>query len=175
MLWTCLNAPESAHLHQSCKVPFDEIIDAAVTCDGTWSKRGFTAMYGVVAVISWETGQVLDFEIKSKRCSCRHQISLWISGICTRVYAQEWGELWRFSSNGSCCSIGHLEATEERLHLRFTEVISDGDSKLIAVLQESEPCGKNVEIRKYECVCRTCPEEFWQTSLWHQAEDCCTE
>ena len=40
----------SAHLHQSCGVPFDEIIDAAVTCDGTWSKRGFTAMYGVVAV-----------------------------------------------------------------------------------------------------------------------------
>lgn len=59
----------SARLHQSRGVPFDEIIDVAVTCDGTWSKCGFTATYGVVAVTSWETGQVLDFEIKSKRCS----------------------------------------------------------------------------------------------------------
>lgn len=32
------------------------------------------------------------------------------------------------------------------------EVISDGDSKTIAVLQESEPYGKNVETTKYECV-----------------------
>ena len=59
----------AACLHQLRGVPCDEIIDIAVTCDGTWSKRGFTAMYGVVAVIAWETGQVLDFEIMSKRCS----------------------------------------------------------------------------------------------------------
>ena len=32
----------SAHLNQCCGVPFDEIIDVPVTCDGTWSKRGFT-------------------------------------------------------------------------------------------------------------------------------------
>ena len=42
--------------------------------------------------------------------------------------------------------------SQERLHLRFTEVISNGDSKIIAVLQASEPYGKNVVITKYECV-----------------------
>ena len=56
----------SAHLLQG--VPPDEVINVTVTCDGTWSKRGFTAMYGVVVVIAWETGQMLDFQIKSKRC-----------------------------------------------------------------------------------------------------------
>ena len=40
-----------------------------VTCDGTWSKRGFTALYGVVVVASWDSGQVLDCEFVSKYCT----------------------------------------------------------------------------------------------------------
>ena len=58
----------SAHLHKLQGVSPDEVINVTVTCDGTWSKRGFTATYGVVVVIAWETGQVLDFQIKSKCC-----------------------------------------------------------------------------------------------------------
>ena len=34
----------------------DEIVDVRVTCDGTWSRRGHQAKYGVVVVASWETG-----------------------------------------------------------------------------------------------------------------------
>ena len=59
----------SAHLHHLHSAKSTDIIDIAVTSDGTWIKHGFTATHGVVAVIAWETGQVLDFEIKSKRSS----------------------------------------------------------------------------------------------------------
>ena len=38
----------SAHLHSSLEHKPDEVIDVAVTCDGTWYKRRFTATYGVV-------------------------------------------------------------------------------------------------------------------------------
>ena len=40
-------------LHEINEVPPEEVIDVAVTCDGTWSKCGFTGTYGVVVVISW--------------------------------------------------------------------------------------------------------------------------
>ena len=30
----------------------DELVDVMVTCDGTWSKRGFSALYGVIVVAS---------------------------------------------------------------------------------------------------------------------------
>ena len=33
----------------------EEVVDVVVTCDGTWSKRGFTATYGIVVVIAWDT------------------------------------------------------------------------------------------------------------------------
>ena len=44
----------SDHLHSLCQARPDEVIDVAVTCDGTWSKRGFTAAYRVTAVIALE-------------------------------------------------------------------------------------------------------------------------
>ena len=53
----------SAQLHGADP---SDIVDGTVTCDGTWSHRGFVAPYGVVAVISWETGQVLDVTVLSK-------------------------------------------------------------------------------------------------------------
>ena len=46
----------------------DEIVDIRVTCDGTWSRRGHQAKYGIVVVASWENGLVLDTEMLSKFC-----------------------------------------------------------------------------------------------------------
>ena len=48
----------SAYLHDLEGVPQSNVLDITVTCDGTWSKRGFTALYGVVVVASWDSGQL---------------------------------------------------------------------------------------------------------------------
>ena len=46
-----------------------DVAEIAVSYDGTWSKRGYTANFGVGFVISVETGEVLDFDFESKLCS----------------------------------------------------------------------------------------------------------
>ena len=56
----------SAQLHRLQGADPSDVIDVTVTCDGPWSHRGFVAPYGMVAVISWETGQVLDVTVLSK-------------------------------------------------------------------------------------------------------------
>ena len=33
------------------------VLDVEVTCDGTWSKRGYTSLYGCVFVVSVDTGK----------------------------------------------------------------------------------------------------------------------
>jgi len=43
-------------------------VEVGVSYDGTWSKRGFTANYGLGFIISVDSGQVLDFEFLSKVC-----------------------------------------------------------------------------------------------------------
>ena len=48
-------------------------IDGAVSFNGTWAKRGFTSLTGVVFVISVDTGEVLDYHVMSKAC---HKCSL---------------------------------------------------------------------------------------------------
>ena len=58
----------SEQLHRLQGADPDAIIDVTVTCDGTWSRRRFVASYGVVTVLSWETGQVLDVMVLSKSC-----------------------------------------------------------------------------------------------------------
>ena len=58
----------SAQLRQLQDAGPDDVVDVTVTCDGSWSHRGFVVNYGVIAVLSWETGQVLDVEVLSKSC-----------------------------------------------------------------------------------------------------------
>ena len=45
-----------------------DVVDIAVSFDGTWAKRGFTSLTGVVFVISVDTGKVLDCHCLSKAC-----------------------------------------------------------------------------------------------------------
>ncbi|XP_065660932.1 uncharacterized protein LOC136084596 [Hydra vulgaris] len=42
------------------------IVDVAVSCDGTWQRRGYSSNNGVVSVISMETGKVIDVEAMNK-------------------------------------------------------------------------------------------------------------
>ena len=46
----------------------DDIIDIAVTFDGSWQKLGHSSHYGLGAVIELETGLVLDYEAYSLYC-----------------------------------------------------------------------------------------------------------
>ena len=48
--------------------PYD-VLDVMVTCDCRWCKQGFTAVYGVVMVISWDTGEVHNCKVLSRNCS----------------------------------------------------------------------------------------------------------
>ena len=53
-------------IHNSKTKECDNIVETAVSCNGTWQRRGYASMYGCVAVISMENGKVLDVEPWSK-------------------------------------------------------------------------------------------------------------
>ncbi|GFW92465.1 uncharacterized protein TNCV_517831 [Trichonephila clavipes] len=44
----------------------------AVAVDGTWQKRGYTSLNGVVTVTSIDAGKVIDVDILSKYCACKN-------------------------------------------------------------------------------------------------------
>jgi len=47
----------------------DLVLDAGISIDGSWNKRGWSARDGVVAVISTDTGKVLDVVFLSNSCT----------------------------------------------------------------------------------------------------------
>ena len=44
------------------------IVDAAVSCDRSWQRRGYSSLNGVVTTISMRNGKVLDIEPMSRAC-----------------------------------------------------------------------------------------------------------
>ena len=44
------------------------VSDVSVSVDGTWQKRGFSSLNGVVAAISTDTVKVVDCEIMARYC-----------------------------------------------------------------------------------------------------------
>ena len=58
---------------ENCKKDVGKAVPIGETVDGTWQKRyGFNSLLGAVFIISVDTGEVLDYEIKCKHCfECR--------------------------------------------------------------------------------------------------------
>jgi hypothetical protein len=52
----------------------DLVLDAGISIDGSWNKRGWSARDGVVAVISIDTGKVLDVVFLSNSCTTCEQM-----------------------------------------------------------------------------------------------------
>ena len=66
------------HLRNLLKAENPEVTDKslediAVSFDGTWAKRGHTSPFGVVFVLSVDTGEVLDYYVLSKYCKACSQ------------------------------------------------------------------------------------------------------
>ena len=145
----------SAHLHKLQGVDPTTVLDITVTCDGTWSKRGHTATHGVVVVIAWETGQVLDFQIMTKRCmvcalkktqlgeDCEEEFAKWFEGHEDKCQMNHEGSSPAMEMAGA---VQIWKRSVETRYLRYTRVISDGDAKTVKHLNEIAPYGSEVEV-----------------------------
>ena len=149
-----------------------DIIDVAVSFDGTWSRRGFSANFGIAFVISTDTGEVLDYAVMSKMCEvCKageklksnpEKYKKWkesheSSGLCQKNY------------NGSSSSMETdaakiLWGRSVDLHkFRYRKMVCDGDSKAYSDVWNIYGVCKDCE--KFEKMNKKSPEyEKWLKS-----------
>ncbi|XP_055874806.1 uncharacterized protein LOC129924445 [Biomphalaria glabrata] len=138
----------------------DDILDIAVSFDGTWMTRGHKSMIGVSCVIDVLTGYVIDFEVLSSFCQTCSTTGTRLKAQSPALY-KEW-----FESHKPDCDINYTgssgmmetHAAEilwrrsiEKFKLRYTTMLSDGDSKAFNKVCEIKPYG-DVPITKEECV-----------------------
>ena len=129
--------------------------DVGVSCDGSWHRRGFSSLVGTTAVISLETGQVLDYEILNKVCyECRHWKKVPDSNPKKQAWAENHAGVCPINYSGSAPGMEASGASrmwqrsEEKNKLRYTTFLGDGDSKSFsAVSQEA-----SYPVAKIDCV-----------------------
>ncbi|XP_063965894.1 uncharacterized protein LOC135156738 [Lytechinus pictus] len=133
----------------------EDIVDVAVSYDGTWHKRGHTSNHGVGVVISLDTGEVLDREVLSKVCKeCNAR----------KGWDREGDRYKKWKSEHECYgghsgSSGAMEAAGAKIlwsravtkhKLRYKYMLGDGDSSAFKGVEEIY--GDGHKVHKIECV-----------------------
>lgn len=126
----------------------------AVSFDGTWMTRGHSSHIGVGAVIELFSGLVLDHVVLSNFCAgCErgpkpqdNDYEEWkASHICQKNTEKKSGEMEVEAG------LILFRRSWEKRQLRYTTVLSDGDSRTFLALKEAEVYGY-IDIEKEECV-----------------------
>ena len=141
------------------KAEEDEIADVAASWNGTWARRGFQSLYGMVSAISVQTGKVVDIEMKSKVCyKCRAKSNLdvnsqeyidWIAAHgpkCTRTFDKSSKAM---EAKGA---VDMWNRSVEKNSLRYVDFVGDGDCSSHRDVVKAKPYGDEVIVRKVEHV-----------------------
>ena len=136
-------------------VPEDGVVDAGVSCDGSWQRRGFSSLNGVVTAISIDTGKILDTEPITRTCkACKLQEN-------TKKSSPEEYEDWKATHKcpgdyrGSAPNMEAVGAKRifsrsvEKNGLRYTDFYGDGDSKSFPAV---ENIYDGIRVKKFECI-----------------------
>ena len=111
--------------------------DIAVFCDGTWQRRGFLSLNGVVIGFASDTIKCVDYRVKSKQCaSCVHHGSLkkvlTEPNLYEQLISKHDCDINHEGSAGAMEVSGLIECfmeSEKNRRLRYTSYIGDGDTK----------------------------------------------
>ena len=129
------------------------IQNVTASFDGTWQRRGYSSLNGVVTCVS--NGKVVDYEVLSKVC---RQCKYWNRHTSAKGYDD-----WKLHHN---CLINHtgsagsmevegvtrmFKRSVETKKLRYTTYLGDGDSKSFQTVAASNVYPGYV-LKKAECV-----------------------
>ena len=144
-------------IHELKRAELNKVVDCAVSCDGTWQRRGFSSLNGCVTTISMDTGKILDVEPLSKVCNTckKHEKKPQTSETASLKADHE--QKCKANYKGSAPAMepeGALRIFKRSVKsnkLRYSEFYGDGDSKSYAAVKDVYK-EDNVTITKKECV-----------------------
>lgn len=132
----------------------DEVVNTAISADGTWQRRGFSSRNGVVTIIANTTGKCVDYCVKTKICKA---CTYWKGKTGPKANAfrkKHKCPINHKASSGAMEADGVLEcflSSVEKNKLRYLTYIGDGDTKSYQTVVNANPYPGYV-ITKAECV-----------------------
>ena len=150
------NDPESLEINALSEI----ITNVAVTVDGTWQQRGHASKIGMVFIVSVDTSEVLDYEIKSLICHVctvnqskrtENDFNEWFKSHENECYINHSGSSDLMETNGA--KEIFLRSIDTR-HLKYMTFVGDGDSSCFGAVSKAcfEKYGDAYIVTKEECV-----------------------
>ena len=133
----------------------DEIIDTAVSLDGTWQKRGFTSYNGAVVAISIPTGRIVDVEVMSRYCQACIQIESYKSKDVALYEKYKIDHDCTINHSGSAPAMEQVGVKRifgrsiDKNKLCYMEYYGGGDTKSFSVVENVYP---ETKVLKKECI-----------------------
>lgn len=122
------------------------VMECGVSVDGTWQRRGHSSLNGCVAVLSINTGKLLDLEIMSKFCRICNRLKTSKSLV---EHACTCNHLGSASSMESVGAYRIFERSCITRSLKYVDYYGDGDSQ--GYLAVKDVYGVD-SVTKYECI-----------------------
>lgn len=132
--------------------------ELSVSGDGSWAKRGFSSLLGIVSLIGKFSNKILDVVVKSsfyKACDMRKhekdsiEFQAWYSTHKDECNANHEGGAGKMEVDGV---IEMFKRSEENYNVKYANYIGDGDMKTFRTLINAFPYGNEFEVKKLECV-----------------------
>ncbi|CAD7089200.1 unnamed protein product [Hermetia illucens] len=132
--------------------------EVTVSGDGSWAKRGFTSLLGIVSLIGKYSNKVIDVMVKSKVCkACEKWVGKenkdeyleWYEDHQTECTANHEGSSGKMEVDGV---IEMFRRSVEELGVKYKKYIGDGDSKTYKNLLEANIYNNDPKVEKNECV-----------------------
>ena len=163
------------HLHEDFRD--DAVADIDISADGSWQRRGYASVNGLVTIISMDSGKCVDYDIMTKMCKS-----------CEAMEINKGSEEYdNYLKVHDCpinhkCSAGSMESAGVRCfqrsinlnNLPYKTYIGDGDSSSYASVVKADPY-PGLLIQKGKCIghiqkrvgsrLRRLKKVYWKTKL----------
>lgn len=121
--------------------------DVTAIFDGTWQRRGFSSLNGVLTAIAANTGKVVDVRVYSKFCRCKNRLDN--NHNLNKCQANFNGASGMMEVAGAVDMFYQSEFTRG---LRYKFYLGDGDSAAFPTVLKEKPYGDELIPEKLECV-----------------------
>jgi len=130
----------------------------SVSGDGSWSKKGFSSLLGIISLIGKYSNKIIDTTVKSSFC---HACNAWSGREDTEEY-----DTWYETHEQECQANHHGSAGKmevdgiiemfqrslQNYNVKYAFYIGDDDTKTFKSLLETAPYGNDFIVKKKECV-----------------------
>ena len=130
----------------------DTFIDTAVSCDGSWQKRVYSSLNGVILIYN---GKILDIEPMTRTCKSSLLHEKLKNSDSKRFEEWKLKHVYKINHIGTAINMDPegakriWERSIRKNKLRYTEFYGDGDRKGFLAVKETY---KGKKIKKLECV-----------------------